>query len=121
MNKKTENKLPWQMYFDEFFELSKKGRLHDDTGDPSPYKIGSQETPLSLGESEDYPYEDIAFFYIARRMPVKIKKTWPIEARKPEWLTENLDRIEMAYYEFIEDSLFEGKLIPSKILKNLKR
>ena len=53
-------------------------------------------------------------------MPAKIKKTWPIEARKPEWLTENLDMIEMAYYEFIEDSLFEDKLIPSKILKNIK-
>ena len=118
MNEKSENKLPWQMYFDEFFEFAKKGRLHDDIGDPSPYQIGSQETPLSLGESENYPCEDIAYFYIARRMPAKIKKTWPIEARMPEWLTENQDMIEMAYYEFIKDSLFEDKLIPTKILMN---
>ena len=71
MNKKTENKLPLQMQFDEFFEFAKKGRLHDDTGHPEPYQTCSQETLLSLGESENYPYEDIAYFYIALRMPIK--------------------------------------------------
>jgi hypothetical protein len=53
-------------------------------------------------------------------MPAKIKKIWPIEARKPGWLTENQDMIEMAYYDFIKDSLFEDKSIPTKILKNIK-
>jgi hypothetical protein len=36
---------------------------------------------------------------------------------EPGWLAENMDMIEYAHYEFIEDALYEGKQVPREILE----
>lgn len=113
----TEKKMPWEMETEEFIKYAKKGKLHENTVSPSTYKIGSQQTALSLGESEGYPYEDIAYFYISRRMLKKYKKTWQEEILEPGWTDDNKDLLELAHYEFLSDAIYKGKKIPKYLMK----
>jgi hypothetical protein len=110
-------KKPWEMTPGDFFEFAQKGRLHVYAGRTASRQIGSQTTALSLGESEGYSYEDIAFFYVACGMPPESKRTWPEATEKFGWISDNMDRIETAYCDFISDALLESKSVPSEILQ----
>jgi len=111
------NKKPWEMDGGEFYEFAKKGKLYEATGEPAPKEIGTGETPLSLGESEEYSYEDIAHWYITRRMKINEKKNWVKKSKQFGWLAENMDQIEIAREEFIKDAIIEGKLSPKEAIR----
>lgn len=91
----------WATCIKAFAEAARRGRVHLSTGRPAPLRVGSGTTPLSLGESEGYPYEDIAHFYVARRRQSK---------RSPS--REDLQR---AYADFLRDAIYEGKSVPSHV------
>jgi len=101
----------------EFYELAKMGRLYIATGKPASKKIGTGETPFSLGEREDYSYEDIAHWYIARRVKINEKKNWVKKSTKYGWLAENMGQVEIAREEFIKDAITEGKLSLTKAIR----
>ncbi|MFH0810465.1 MAG: hypothetical protein V2A77_08385 [Pseudomonadota bacterium] len=90
-----------EMPIEDFWALAGEGTQHKATGKPAPRKIGSQTTPLSLGESEGYSTGDIARFYLSRRLP---KSEWPSIGR-PDTLARNQRAAEFALGEFRRDAL----------------
>lgn len=98
---------PWNMSRAEWYRLAQSGKLHPNNGKPAPHKIGSQNTALSLGESEGYPPEDIAHFYLARRSR-RI-------GRDRELLTEP-EMVDYSRREYVQDAVAEGKSVCAEIL-----
>src|ERR1041384_7713506 len=76
---------PWRLSPEEFLRVASRGRLHPANGVEPAVIVGTGETPLSLGESEGYPAEDIAHFYVARRTN--------------RWQDVTPERVAAAYYQ----------------------
>ena len=94
----------------DWYRFALTGELHPNEGKPAPHKIGSQETALSLGESEGYPPEDIAHFYLARRSR---------RIGRDRGLVTEPEMIDYARREYVQDAMCEGKSVQPEILAEL--
>jgi hypothetical protein len=57
----------WDMSRDEFEEAARRGKQQQDTGGPLSQAELDAGSPLELGQLNDYPQDDIAWFYANRR------------------------------------------------------
>ena len=77
---------PWHLPLNAFVKLAENGQLNEATGSTIPGEEKA-DTPLRMGELNEYSYQEIAHFYLWRRRG------------DPE----------IGYLEFINDALFEGR------------
>ena len=118
LSNETEDKEPWEMTREEFKQAVTGGKLYSFTGKPAPYHIGSGATDISRGESEGYPANDIAAYYVARRVAMRnalfIDKGGVYKILSKDVITE--EGIDYGREEYIKDALLEGKPVPLEIL-----
>lgn len=105
----------------DFFEKAVQGKLHKAKGKPAPFKIGSGETPISLGMSEGYAPEDIYHFYISRRMDDDWVDLYKADRSdfllsSPEFTEKSrMDMVGIAFQEYLNDLQMEtDRLIKKK-------